>query len=141
MPVIEEIGREVILEWNKLPHDMSDSERSVFQQTILNRQMRYENELVSFISDRSVLDALIYAHGIPDISCLEKEIVEHLKQVPYDFMFFIPQEFPLEFDGVRKEDETYQSFIEKEFLRYLANFRLPYIKIHGSIDERIDKIL
>lgn len=120
---------------------MNDSERFVFQQTIFNRQMRHENGFASFVSDRSVLDALVYAHGTLKISSLEKEVLERLKKTPYDFIFFIPQEFPLEFDGIRKEDEIYRSFIEKEFLRYLLKFTLPYIKITGDIDERIDKIL
>lgn len=108
IPVIEEIARTVILERNKLPHDMDDLERFVFQQTVFDRQTAREDEAIGFISDRSVLDALVYAHGTSGVLALEEVITLRLRNKPYDHIFFIPREFPLEFDGVRKEDEIYQ---------------------------------
>jgi len=108
IPVIEEMARTVILEQNKLPHDMDDLERFAFQRTIFDRQTAREDESMGFISDRSVLDALVYAHGTSGVLALEGAIALRLGNKPYDHIFFIPREFPLEFDGIRKEDEAYQ---------------------------------
>ncbi|MDD5377041.1 MAG: ATP-binding protein [Candidatus Gracilibacteria bacterium] len=140
IPVIEEMARTVIMEKNKLPHDMDDSERFIFQQTIFDRQTVHEDILDSFISDRSVLDALVYAHGTAHLLVLEKAVTLRLRNNPYDHIFFIPREFPLESDGVRKEDEEYQRFIESEFLHYLRKFNISYTPITGTIDERVHRI-
>lgn len=87
---------------------MDESERSIFQQRVFDCQISIEDRLVDFISDRSVLDSLIYTHGLPGIPTFEKMVSLRLKNIPYNYIFFVPREFPLEFDGVRKEDETYQ---------------------------------
>jgi nicotinamide riboside kinase len=64
----------------------------------------------------------------------------HLKDNPYDLVFYIPIEFPLEKDGVRFEDDEYQKIIDLQIIKYLKRYKIPYITLTGTLEERLKQI-
>jgi len=60
-----------------------------------------------------------------------------LKKYPYDLVFYIPIEFPIEKDGLRFEDEHYQEIIDLQILKLLKRYKIPYITVSGTIEERL----
>ena len=109
----------------------------------MKRQIEAENSMQDFISDRTVIDVLAYANTMcrPSMTARLKEMVElHLEKNPYDLVFYIPIEFPLEKDGIRFEDEQYQKMIDLQILKYLKRYKIPYITLTGTVEERLQKI-
>lgn len=139
---IEEIARWVIEEkWN--PQTLSKDELSDLELVIMKRQIEAENSMKDFISDRTVLDVLAYANTmrIPSMTARLKDMAElHLESNPYDLVFYIPIEFPLEKDWLRFEDENYQKIIDLQIKKYLRRYKIPYITLTGTVEERLQKI-
>lgn len=140
---IEEIARWVIAEkWH--PDTLSKSELDDFELVIMKRQIEAEENMKeSFISDRTVIDVLAYATTMcrPSMTARLKDMAEmHLETNPYDLVFYIPIEFPLEKDGVRFEDEHYQEIIDLQIKKYLKRYKIPYITLTGTVEERLAKI-
>lgn len=139
---IEEIARWVIAEKGK-PETLSKEELDDFELVIMKRQIEAENSMQDFISDRTVIDVLAYANTMcrPSMTARLKEMAEmHLESNPYDLVFYIPIEFPLEKDGIRFEDEQYQKMIDLQILKYLKRYKIPYITLTGTVKERLRKI-
>lgn len=139
---IEEIARGVIAEKGK-PETLSKEELDDFELVIMKRQIEAENSMEDFISDRTVIDVLAYANTMcrPSMTARLKEMVElHLETNPYDLVFYIPIEFPLEKDGIRFEYEHYQKIIDLQILKYLKRYKIPYITLTGTVEERLRKI-
>lgn len=136
---IEEIARWVIAEkWH--PDTLSKEELDDFELVIMKKQIEAENTMQDFISDRTVIDVLAYATTMcrPSMTARLKDMAEmHLKDNPYDLVFYIPIEFPLEKDGVRFEDDSYQKIIDLQILKYLKRYKIPYITLTGTLEERL----
>ncbi len=139
---IEEIARGVIAEkWH--PDTLSKEELDDFELVIMKKQIEAENTMQDFISDRTVIDVLAYATTMcrPSMTARLKDMAEmHLKDNPYDLVFYIPIEFPLEKDGVRFEDDSYQKIIDLQILKYLKRYKIPYITLTGTLEERLKQI-
>lgn len=97
------------------------------------------------ICDRTVLDHWAYTR------CLfENEFPEYLETIfhdlttahikTYDQIFYIPIEFEVEDDGTREGDLKFQREIDSEILRLLKEYSVPYIKITGQIENRLNQI-
>jgi nicotinamide riboside kinase len=109
----------------------------------MKKQIEAENTMQDFISDRTVIDVLAYATTMcrPSMTARLKDMAEmHLKDNPYDLVFYIPIEFPLEKDGVRFEDDSYQKIIDLQILKYLKRYKIPYITLTGTLEERLKQI-
>lgn len=95
---------------------------------------------------RSWIDGLIFAKDLPSstyIQIEEKsalvrlwflESQRHMKD--YDLIFYLPKEFETEEDGVRPSDEFNEQY-DEDIVTYLEKFSLPYIKLTGSVEERM----
>lgn len=140
---IEEIARGVIAEkWH--PDTLSKEELDDFELVIMKRQIEAEQNMKDwFVSDRTVIDVLAYANTMcrPSMTARLKEMAEmHLEDNPYDLVFYIPIEFPLEKDWTRFEDDSYQKIIDLQILKYLKRYKIPYITLTGTVEERLRKI-
>jgi len=133
---IKEVARQLIAELGKLPQNMSREEFFNFQMEIARRQLAKETG--NFISDRAIYDTLAYAVGLPGYEKIENFVTAHASA--YDYIFYLPIEFPLKLDGVRKNDETYRKLIDWRLRLLYRRFNIEFIEIGGSLKERVAKI-
>lgn len=141
VPVLSEIAREKIAESETLPHHMGPEGRGILQETILREQVLRETALGKFLSDRSVFDAVAYAFDTPAYENLFETAAKHFRERPYDRIFFLPIEFPLEGDGVRSEDEGYRKTVENELESVLKRSGAECVRISGTPDQRLSACL
>ncbi len=140
LPIIREAARDVIAEmW--LPHEMSPKWRGDFQRMVLKEQIYREWLHSSFIADRSVFDAIAYGFDTPYFLNIRSDVHEYIKNHSYDHVLFLPIEFPLELDAIRKEDIEYQKTIEQVLLQELQIAHIHYKIISGTQQERLAQCL
>lgn len=108
---------------------------------ILTKQLELErNTPEDWIMEKSLWDNIIYGSlSIKDkkVLMVMEEIVN--KNAKYDIVFYLPIEFGIEDDGLRSLDSNFQSEIDVRFKKYLANSGIKFIKLSGSIKERVRK--
>jgi hypothetical protein len=109
----------------------------------------------NFISDRSLIDVLAYTsyfvHLNENSNKIEKVdkwllreldiIFREIKNKIEGTYFYFPIEFAVKKDDFRSEDEEYRKQIDNLILGCLAHYRIPYIEVRGSIEERTQIIL
>ena len=66
-----------------------------------------------------------------------EEFVKFSVHKRYDIIFYTPIEFELEKDWTRFEDSEFQKEIDEIILQKLDEYRIPYITLRGSVEERI----
>jgi nicotinamide riboside kinase len=107
------------------------------------RQWELENTTSeSWVADKSLFDYLIYGEIVlknEDVKKIIREIVE--RNARYDFVFYLPIEFPMESDGIRSEDLKFQKNIDLLYKKCLKEFGIKYIVLSGSVEERINQAL
>lgn len=117
-----------------------------YQQQYICHEVAYYNwinsmDIPNFFSTRSLLDDIVYskALGYEDLSeDLEKRFAAlDLSQVIW---FYLPIEFELEDDGVRYSDPAFQHKIDDMLVEYANKYNIKYVKLSGSIDERIKQM-
>lgn len=133
---VQEVARRVIERFGKLPYQMNEREFFDFQWTVAKEQLAAETG--DFIADRSIYDNLAYSQDLPDYDKIAKMVLAEAK--PYDYVFYIPIEFGLKADDVRKPDEAYQQLIDIRIKKILNDFGIKYIEVRGSTEERVAKI-
>lgn len=119
------------------------------QISIFNAQLLAEmNHFNGFLSDRSTIDNAAYmilslqkySNDIPlndyiNVLVSIEFAIDHGEE--YDYLFYIPIEFPLVNDGFRDMDE-----IERVNIDFIINKIKPkIIKITGTVEERVNKVL
>lgn len=124
-----------------------------FQEALINLQIQNELASDNFISDRGVFDSLAYSMrlGGEKYETIQREVVAHLNSQnakfgkAYDFVFYIPIEFPLEADETRSSDVELQSEIDcliKSFLlpRFASSCG-EVVVLTGSLEERVERFV
>ncbi len=128
------------------------------EKLISEAYMKYflDNQNKDFISSRHMIDVLAYSMylskkngNISEEVMLEiQEKVEKLKEMKlFDLVLYIPIEFDLpEVEKGAKfregqEDKQYREDIDGIIKFLLWGYNIPYVKISGSKDERINKIV
>lgn len=74
----------------------------------------------------------------------EKKLFGYTQEIEgeYDYIFFLPKEFPMKKDGVRwQKDDKEAEEISRKIKGFLDFMGWRYYEIKGSIDERINKIV
>jgi len=95
-----------------------------------------------WVADKSSFDYLVYGDLI-----LKDEIVKKIirwfvqRNARYDFVFYLPIEFPMEEDGLRSVDPKFREEIDHLLRTCLDEFSVPYIILSGSVEERVEKAL
>lgn len=140
---IDEIARTVIKKVGS-PKDMEQEQGDEFQQEIMDKQIQAELNMVKyagwFVSDRSVIDVLAYATRFcshKKLRELKDQAEKHIKEYPYDIIFYVPIEFPLEKDWLRFEDEHYQEIIDLQILKLLKRYKIKYVLVSGTVEQRL----
>jgi thymidylate kinase len=100
----------------------------------------------NWFADRSVLDTYaygkyLYKRGKISTSC-DATVSYLMKQFigRYKVVFYIPIEFDMVSDGVRKEDKKFQKEIDQIIKAYLDTSSVNYETITGSVTERAEQI-
>ena len=100
----------------------------------------------NWFADRSVIDGYAYTEYLykkGKVSGFVLETVEDLMNVfikNYTEIFYIPIEFTVTDDGIRKNDELFQKEIDEIVLNTLKNSGVKYHTISGTVFERVEKI-
>ena len=110
-------------------------------------QVFLEHRAGSFVSDRTVIDAVAHAELLADMTGDKEDRMVATAMgnaslpamADFDLLFYTPIEFALEFDGVRKGDMDFQQQLDKKFEALIERFNLPYVIVRGSIEERLDQ--
>lgn len=96
----------------------------------------------SWVADKSFYDYLVYGELIlkdEDVKRVIRDVVG--RNARYDFVFYLPIEFPMEEDGVRSTDPEFQREIDFRFKACLAEFGVKYIILSGSVKKRVSQAL
>lgn len=96
----------------------------------------------SWIADKSLFDYVVYGDLVlkdEDVKKVIRRIVQ--RNARYDFVFYLPIEFPMEEDGTRSVAPEFRREIDRRFRKCLAEFNIKYIVLSGSIEERIKQAL
>ena len=117
---------------------MEEAHREQFQEYLIYKQMGREITLWDFFSDRSLIDILAYSQDLPRYSEFLEEVRKYLARYPYDVVFFLPIEFPMESDGVRPEDEKYRSIIETRIISIAEDLGVELVTVRGTLDQRVN---
>ena len=109
--------------------------------------LRYERTIVAdvVISDRSLIDLLAYISVNQSVTVRREyldlvEEVIYMESLRFAFYIYLPIEFPMEFDGVRPADIIYQRAVDTRIVELLHHFGVPFHRVTGTIDERVDQI-
>lgn len=111
---------------------------------IAEYQQRLENGYKNWVADRCLVDVLAYSMILfPEDDKLLNEINDKLCQAEYDIILYIPAEFPIEEDGVRNTDESFQKRIEDTIKLILlpGDFNPKTYIMRGTREERLQKAL
>lgn len=147
---ITEAARQILAE-KEIPLDSLRANFELinqFQKEIFYRQIKEESRSDSFISDRSLIDALAYtcqhtslfSELINTVEC--KAYMEKLKE-PDVFIFFVrPHQSLMKQDGVRETLQWEGSVAIDAMIKMLLQlFNIRYFDIHTpSIQERINLV-
>ena len=93
-----------------------------------------------WVADKCLYDYLVYGR----ILIKDEEIMEMVERfvernANYDFVFYLPVEFPMEEDGFRSKE--LQSVVDIAYKAYLDKKGIKYITLTGSIEERVKQAL
>lgn len=95
-----------------------------------------------WVADKSQFDYLVYGDLILKDEIAKKTMRWFVQRnARYDFVFYLPIEFPMENDGIRSVDPAFRENIDRLFRNCLDEFGIKYIVLSGSIEERIKQAL
>ena len=103
----------------------------------------------NWFADRCIIDTYGYTchnffHG--RVKKKTHSTIEHMTKEfvkLYDKIFYIPIEFPMVSDGVRKDDELYRQIIDQYIKNFIINNKdtqSKFIEVRGTVEERVDYI-
>lgn len=134
------ISRDLIAQ-KKVKPDVNSSldDYYVYIAEYVKRLLNANGEYI--LHDRTLIDAMAYI-------CYNKNYPEHFWEMlvevtklytsQIDIYFYIPIEFPLVPDGVRRIDEQYQRAIDNLIVNSLESLGVPYIELRGDLNHRIE---
>ena len=102
-----------------------------------------------FIADRILLDYYVYTKQFVNIPFsfqrTFKDFVLEYCAINYDFIFYVPIEFPLKGDNLRATDIESQKIIDAEIQSFLDILRLDFntitYNVSGDLNHRVNQIL
>jgi thymidylate kinase len=96
-----------------------------------------------FVSDRCIIDAVCYTHWLYKNGKIDEWVMDYstkvLQQIifSYDHIFYLPNELPIEDDGIRSNNEKFRNEIVELFEYYIKTYNLPVITLTGSVQDRV----
>lgn len=115
----------------------------VVQLWLMSRQWELERTTPEpWVADKCLYDYLVYGEIIFKDEAVKKVLREVVKEnANYDFVFYLPIEFPMELDGLRSENLEFQKEVDRRYKEFLDEFGIKYITLSGSVEERINQAL
>lgn len=139
----------------KLNREGNAYSQNVLFNFILKDTLNYAAQSINTILDRSIIDAHVYTIWlyrnrkensgvtIQDIENQFSVIVENIGK--YDRIFYIPldkcDDIEIEDDKFRDTDPQYRKEVDEIFKEVINKLNLNVVKIFGTREERIDKVL
>lgn len=110
---------------------------------LLMRQWELETTTPGgWVADKSLFDYLVYGNLVLKDEAVKRVIRKIVQRnAKYDFVFYLPIEFPMEEDGIRSIDPKFRGEIDHLFRKCLDEFGVKYIVLSGSVEERIEQAL
>ena len=99
------------------------------------------------ITDRTVLDGLVYSSYLFKRSSIDASTMRYVKKIfdrvwpLYDYVFYIKPEFDLVDDGVRSNSKSFRDEIDELFENAIEKENLKVIRISGSVRERLTTVI
>ena len=98
------------------------------------------------ISDRSLVDLLAYSRTkmeplIPPAFVAMVDELLYIESRYFDVYCYLPIQFDLVLDDVRPADIEYQKTVGDNILLILDEYKLPYVEISGTLEERCAKVV
>jgi adenylate kinase family enzyme len=111
------------------------------RQRFLNSEYMKNQLGQKFISSRSIYDVLTYSRITIDMWFDSIKFNSVLKKIDYDFLFYIPIEFPIEpnEDGTRPSQESAEIF-QNELQIVLNYYHVPVNFLSGTVQQRLNVI-
>lgn len=101
----------------------------------------------TYVYDRCLLDWFTYTNDLFKNNKISQKQFEYFeynfkKNInSYDIIFYLEPEFEIVDDGFRSTNKEYQNQIVNEFRNVIEKYRVPVIKVNGSVKERINLII
>lgn len=140
---ITEIVRSLIHQGVKINKGADHNSQCRILEEHYKNLLRYDN----FITDRSAIDAFVYAtwdylngnYTYEQHKVHEQMFLDCVKN--YDMFFYIPVEFDLVEDGVRDADKQYQKEIAELYIKTFKKYNIKFVSLRGSVKKREEKFL
>lgn len=94
----------------------------------------------NFVGSRSIFDTFAYSRLLVGLE-YHRDLFNWARcHINYDYIFYVPIEFPLERDGVRYDDKGFQILHDRETKLILDYHHIPYHVIRGSTPQRLAQL-
>ncbi len=92
-----------------------------------------------WVADKNLFDYWVYIRD-DFADYIKKTIWMFIKNdAHYDFVFYLPIEFPMELDGVRSENDEFQKEVDRRYKKLLDDLGVRYITLPSFINESASK--
>ena len=119
--------------------EMTKKELIAFQYRVAEMQYQREQEMEDFITDNPLYLSPAYCKQIDnDLYMWSLDFVK--EKAKYDIVF-VCEPLPIVNDWIRHSDDEFQKKIQDDILEMLEDFRVPYMIIKGSVEERKEQVL
>lgn len=146
VPLLPEVAREVA----ELGFPLDQTATSETETLIFLKQWRAEMSHDNFVSDRSLYDVVAYADWVfqhererrkeDHLWNEAREIALQNLRARYDFVFYLPIEFPIVLDGLRPDDPAFQADIDGRMHSLLESHDVEFHTLTGTIEERQEQV-
>ena len=123
-------------------NEMGDEEG---QNMIFSTYEKLLGNTESYVSDRGLTDVCAYSYyhaetkkGMNHVATDElARVKQFVKDNPDVLFFYFPIEFDVVNDGFRSTNEDFRHKVDQLILAVLMECKIPYIEVHGTVEERI----
>lgn len=124
---------------------INDSGDDIVQLIVASSHINHFSE-ENWFADRCILDCYAYGEYLYRENKISSACNINVKYLLENFLkrytklFYIPIEFKMVNDGVRKEDEMFQKSIDDIIYHTLTKYKINYETVKGSVEERCQQI-
>lgn len=116
------------------PQGFSINESTPFEVQLLLVMRQWQLEKITtetWIADKCLFDYLVYMRNdfAEDIKSSVRKVIE--ANTKYDFVFYLPIEFPMELNEWRSQDLEFQKFIDQKYRKLLEDLGIKYTVLHS----------
>ncbi len=146
IPLLPEVARQVV----ELGFPLDQRATAETETLIFLKQWRAEAVHDRFVADRSIYDVLAYADWVMEhnrdhrkenhLWFESREIAMLELRARYDYVFYLPIEFPIVLDGLRPDDTAFQADIDRRIRHLLQTADVAFHTLTGPVAERQEQV-